>query len=139
MGVLKLLLVVVLAMVGYRWWQRHHDLFERTTVEQATSATGFVPMPTPLGASLRQVLIFAPRDCPSAAAQRARALARALADRGVPHATLEQADFDLQSPEQVAAVQRVMNGTVPIVFVHGRGKANPSLGDVLAEYEAARR
>lgn len=139
MGLLKLLLVVVLVMVGYRWWHKHHELFAENAVEQSASATGFVPMPPPLGASLNRVLIFAPRDCPSAAAQRARDLSQALADRGVPHAMLDEANFDLQSPEQVTAVQKVMGGTVPIVFFHGRGKANPSLEDVLAEYTAARR
>jgi hypothetical protein len=33
----------------------------------------------------------------------------------------------------------VMNGEVPIVFVNGRVKANPSVDDVVAEYGAAAR
>lgn len=138
MGLLKLLLIVVLALVGYRWWHKHHEPVGGNAAEQTATATGFVPMPSPQGASLNRVLIFAPRACPSAAAQRARELSQALADRGVPHAMLDEANFDLQSPEQVDTVKRVMEGAVPIVFVRGRGKANPSLDEVLSEYAAGR-
>ena len=138
MGVLKLLLVVALVMVGYHWWHKHRDVFA-TNGAQASDEAGFVPVPQPRGTSLDRVLIFAPRDCPSAEAQRARELSQALADHGVPHGLLDQADFDLQSPEQAASVHRVMEGTIPIVFVHGRGKANPTLDEVLAEYDAAGR
>lgn len=137
MAYLKWLLVVVLALVGYHWWQKHRDLLVKDGVSHVTGSTGFVSMPQPTGTSPDQVLIFAPRDCPSAAAQRARELSRELAARDVPHAQLEEANFDLDSAEGAAAVKRVMEGAVPIVFVHGRAKANPSLDDVLAEYDAA--
>lgn len=139
MGFLKFLLVLVLAMVGYHWWHKHRDLFVTDETAQVAGGTGFVAMPQPIGTSLGTVLIFAPRNCPSAAAQRARELSRELAAHDIPHALLDEANFDLDSPEQVASVKRVMEGTVPIVFVHGRGKANPSLDDVLAEYAATQR
>jgi hypothetical protein len=31
----------------------------------------------------------------------------------------------------------VMNGELPIVFVNGRGKANPTLEEVIAEFGAS--
>lgn len=140
MAYLKLLLVVVLALVGYHWWQKRHDhLPVQDGAPHVAGSTGFVSMPQPIGTSPDQVLIFAPRNCPSAAAQRARELSRELAARDVPHAQLEGAHFALSSAEEASAVNRVMEGTVPIVIVHGRAKANPSLDEVLAEYEATRQ
>lgn len=138
MTYLKWLLVIVLALVGYHWWQKHRDLLVPDGASHARGSSGFVSMPQPIGTSPYQVLIFAPRNCPSAAAQRARELSRELAARDVPHAQLEEANFDLDSADGAAAVKRVMEGAVPIVIVHGRAKANPSLDDVLAEYDAAR-
>lgn len=39
----------------------------------------------------------------------------------------------------MAKFNRAMKGAVPIVFVRGKGKANPTLAEVVTEYEAARR
>lgn len=140
MAYLKLALVAVLALAGYHWWQmRHAHPLVPAGAPHVAGSTGFVSMPQPIGTSPDQVLIFAPRNCPSAAAQRARELSRELAARDVPHAQLEEAHFALSSAAEASAVNRVMEGTVPIVIVHGRAKANPSLDEVLAEYEATRQ
>ena len=40
--------------------------------------------------------------------------------------------------DELQRVNRVMQGELPIVIVHGRGKANPTLDEVLAEYRASR-
>jgi hypothetical protein len=36
-------------------------------------------------------------------------------------------------------VTSVMNGELPIVFVHGKAKSNPTLDEVAAEYRGAAR
>jgi hypothetical protein len=36
-------------------------------------------------------------------------------------------------------MEAVLGGDVPIVAINGRIKANPSIDEVLAEYEAAQR
>ncbi|KAF1714669.1 hypothetical protein CSC74_15580 [Pseudoxanthomonas yeongjuensis] len=96
---------------------------------------GFVQIPAPDGQASRGIVIFAPANCPSDAAQRAEALARRLSAEGVPYARSENAEFgSLASPDEVSKVLSVMNGPVPVVFVNGKAKANPTPEEVVAEY-----
>jgi hypothetical protein len=84
------------------------------------------------------VVIFAPANCPSAAAQRADALARHLDRAGVPYRRAQSADFgSLKSQEDVDRVMAVMNGEIPVVFVRTRARANPSGEDVVADIAQA--
>lgn len=137
MKMIKLVLALALVWGGYMWWSKTHAVPGFATASPGDS--GFVRMPQPLGTDADQVLIFAPLNCPSDAAQRARTLSRALAAQGIPHARLDTADFDMENPgrEMADRFKRVMQGTVPIVFVHGRAKANPTLDEVVAAYGAA--
>ncbi|MGH8060836.1 MAG: hypothetical protein ACREO7_02360 [Pseudoxanthomonas sp.] len=96
---------------------------------------GFVQIPAPDGQASRGIVIFAPSNCPSDAAQRAEALARHLSAQGVPYVRSENAQFgSLASQDEVSKVMAVMNGPVPVVFVNGKAKANPTPEEVVAEY-----
>ena len=89
----------------------------------------------PDGMSPHGVVVFAPENCPSDAAQRAYALISDLGSRGVPVVRASTASFStLPDTETQQRVLSVMNGPIPIVFVNGRAKGNPSLEDVVAEY-----
>ena len=138
---IKLLLLLAIGGVGYQYWQGHKaaggslaSVFGDDAAVVA-SAAGFVPVPMPDGMSPHGVVVFAPENCPSDAAQRAYALISDLGGRGVPVVRASAANFSsLADAETQQRVLSVMNGPIPIVFVNGKAKANPSVQDVLAEY-----
>lgn len=96
---------------------------------------GFISIPVPDEMSSSGVVIFAPRDCPSEAAHRAERLASFLKERGIGFTRLQSASYNsLTSKEEAQRVMAVMNGDIPIVYVNGRAKANPTPEEVEAEY-----
>lgn len=99
------------------------------------SRHGFVEIPLPDGQAGHHVVIFAPANCPSDAAQRADALARRLDEAGIPYTRSQRANFStLSSQEEANRVMSVMNGRIPVVFVRNRARADPAPEDVVAEY-----
>lgn len=108
---------------------------KRLDAGKAGGSHGFIEIPAPDGQTSRGIVIFAPSNCPSDAAQRAEALARHLSAQGVPYVRSEHAEFgNLASQDEVSKVMAVMNGSVPVVFVNGKAKANPTPEEVVAEY-----
>ncbi len=140
MGVFKILIFVGLAYGSYKYWTEHRVNQAVQAQVQAAGTAGFVPIPTPEGQNTRSVIVFAPPNCPQEAGQRADALMRSLADIGIPVVRSSSANFSFTNPDAtvMAQVQRVMGGEMPVVFVNGTGKANPSLEDVLAQYQSSR-
>lgn len=138
---IKLLLLLAIGGGGYEYWQGHEaaggslaSVFGGDATV-AASAGGFVPVPMPDGMSPHGVVVFAPENCPSDAAQRAYALVSDLGSRGVPVMRASAASFDnLPDAATAERVRTVMEGQIPVVFVNGKAKANPSVQDVLAEY-----
>lgn len=138
----KLMLALVLAVAG---WQ-HYKKSGRTegpaaqAGEAGAASRGFVPLPAFAGSSGRAVVIFAPENCPEDAGRRADALADQLGRSGVPVSRLSHVSFTMNDadPATVQRINAVMTGTIPIVVVRGRAKANPTLDEVMAEYSAAR-
>jgi hypothetical protein len=102
------------------------------------STHGFVSVPQPTGTRTQQVLIFAPEHCPSTEAQAADALAATLASHHIPHQRLHQAEFDSThtDPDTAARLDSIMRGTLPIVFIGGKAKANPTVAEVIAAYQS---
>ena len=136
MNLIKLLLLVAIAGGGYHYWKKHS--IERD-LAAVTSEGGFVSIPVPDGMSPHGVVVFAPQNCPSDAAQRAYALISDLGGRGVPVSRADSASFgDLPDAAAAERVRAVMSGEVPIVFVNGKAKANPSLEEVVAEYRRSK-
>jgi hypothetical protein len=93
----------------------------------------------PDGARPNTVIILAPENCPSEAAQRADSLASRLTEAGISNIRSSSYSTNIADPtkDQQAAVERavkVLNGEVPAVFVNGMAKANPSFDDVVSEY-----
>ena len=132
MNLIKALLLLAIAGGGYQYWQKHAA---EADLAAATSASGFVQVPMPEGMAAHGVVVFAPDNCPSDAAQRAYALVSELGGMGVPVVRASAASFDnLPDAETAARVRAVMDGPIPVVFVNGRAKADPSVQDVIAEY-----
>lgn len=133
----KFVLVVAIAAGGYNYWRQHrgHD----TPGSAAVSPSGFVPLPAVRGQSASAVLVIAAENCPHDDAQRADRLADDLSRKGLPVVRIHDVGFDLPGggTADLARINAVMNGTLPIVFVRGRAKANPTLDEVIAEFKGA--
>lgn len=147
MNVLRTLAVVAVAGVALVAWKQWRPAGGLAAVVGSVasrgaggeSARGFVAVPMPDGLPSSGVVLFAPRDCPSDAARRAEALARALDAAHVPYVRADHAEYgNLASPEDATRVLAVMNGPVPVVYVNGRARANPTAQEVLAEYRGGR-
>lgn len=105
----------------------------------ASSEAGFVLL-QPGEANNGSVVIMSPPNCPSQEAQRARALADALASAGIPHEIRSEISFEITDEKEAARIQKFMgNVSNPLVLVRGRGKGNPTLDAVIAEYRSGPR
>ncbi|HKK04783.1 MAG TPA: hypothetical protein VKA50_02945 [Gammaproteobacteria bacterium] len=127
---------LVIAGAGYHFWSQHQEANQQQAVLDSADASGFIALPPAAGVDPDKVLILAAPNCPKAGAQRAAALAEALAARGIPFVQSGHISFKA-SPDHIPDRKRmdsVMLGPTPVVLIHGRGRANPSLEDVLAEY-----
>lgn len=137
MSVGKWLLIALLFGGAVRAWQLH----ERTVAERgllsASDTNGFVAVAMPDGAQPDTAIILAALNCPSAQAKRADAMAAQLNRMGIPNRRANNFSVSHITREQVALIERtnvVMTGEIPIVFINGMAKANPSIEEVVAEY-----
>ena len=148
MSFTRLLVVLVIAVGGYHTWQKIQgrapmsDSFKNAEVA-TYSPSGFSSVAMPNGAEKNVVLIFAPLNCPSDAAQRAESLAADLDRHGIPNRRSGSFALDVENPDATmqAAVQRttaVLNGAIPAVFINGMAKANPTTAEVVEEYTRTR-
>lgn len=137
MRLTRLLLLIAVAVLGYKWWNGE-GIFNRPDTSQV-SANGFVSVIMPAGAADNTVIVFAPPNCPSDAAQRAYYLQRRLSEMGIPAVMSSSYRMEIVNPtrEQEAALRRtntVMGGEIPVVLLRGKGKANPTVEEVANEY-----
>lgn len=131
MKVVKILLLLVVSALAFQYWSTHQP-------KTGPSANGFVTLPMLVGGTPGQVVVFAPENCPSEAAARADSMAHQLASRNIPSLRSHDVSFAATNPEPGIGerLNGVMNGELPIVFVNGKGKANPTLDEVISEYGA---
>lgn len=139
MSLFKFVLAAAVAAGGYHYWSKQKA--ERAVAAQQgeSSAGGFVPLPGDSGPLAQGVHVIAAENCPEEAGQRADRLAEALAQAGLPVRRGHNVSFSSSDPAAAQRVVAVLNGELPIVFVHGRVKSNPSLDEVLAEYQSGRK
>ena len=141
MRVLELMAIIGVAGLAVHLWQGHaHQPINFGTAAAEPSPNGFVATAMPEGAQENTVLILAPVNCPSKAAQRADALSRKLTEMNIPNKRDNSFSLRINDPthEQQAAMQRagsVLGGEIPAVFINGMGKSNPSAEEAAAEYE----
>ncbi|MES2490097.1 MAG: hypothetical protein V4607_09915 [Pseudomonadota bacterium] len=132
-----LLLALGLLGFGAHWWSEHR---EEKALAAVTSPNGFLPVPMPADTPRNTVLIFAPINCPREGAQRASELAKKLSELGIENIRTSHyaaASFE-NTEENLASYKRlnvVMTGEIPIALINGMGKANPSLDELVSEYQ----
>ncbi len=103
----------------------------------ATSdVNGFVEVLPPANQDLDTIYVVAAQNCPHADAQNADQLAKSLGKQGIPVVRVNTVSYPSQQIDR-ATMNRlmvVMNGPLPLVFVHGRAAMNPEVNQVVEEY-----
>jgi hypothetical protein len=145
MQLIKLALIAAISYGAYSYWSEERALKSQSAKGTASSSSdasrstsGFIDMPTPQGHSAQSVIVFAPPNCPEEAGVRADEMMRRLAQEGIPAVRASSANFSGENLN-IAQVNSVMAGELPAVFVHGTGKANPSVEDTIAQYRKLTR
>lgn len=134
----RLLVLIGIVGVGYAYWRQHGAHSESATAV-ANGQAGFVPLPPIDGQQPRVVYVVAAQNCPHEEAQRADRLAVALGRAGIPVERTSALNFSFSGQPDTAVVDRinrVMNGPLPVVFIDGRAKNNPSLEEVLEGFRS---
>lgn len=132
MNLVKLLILAAVVGGGWHYWNKQQTA---AATVAATSANGFVALPSPSGAAPGRVLVVAAENCTAEAARRADDLASELSRHKVQVTRTHNISFQITDPEPgvMPRINAVMNGELPIVFVGHRAKNNPSVAEVLAE------
>jgi hypothetical protein len=130
-----LVATAAIAGVAHYGWPGHQ--LSRATAALA-DGNGFIPAEMPDGAASDSVLILAPVNCPHDGAKRADAMAQRLHELGIPAVRSNSYSVARVTRDNAASVNRaveVLNtNLVPVVFINGRAKANPTTDEVAAEY-----
>ena len=139
MNIIRALIVLSLAGGAYAAFKHHHQhVMHDAAGNLSIGAPGpFVSLPPVEGQRPQTVFVIAAQNCPHEAAQRADRLAEALSSQGIPVERTHAARFHFTSrpdSDTVDRISAVMNGPLPVVFINGRAKANPSLDEVAAEF-----
>jgi hypothetical protein len=126
---------------GYTHWKHQHEAMALAQLESgpASSANGFVALPPANGQGSGTVFVVAAQNCPHEDARRADLLAEELSQKGIPVKRVHDVNFSITrmpGQEVLDRLNLIMNSPLPIVFVNGRAKSNPSLDDVVAEFNA---
>ncbi len=135
-------ILIIIAVLGFAaYWYKNHNVSSSAAAQK--SQNGFISVIMPDGAAANSVVILAPLNCPSDAAQRADALSARLTELGIPNVRSSSFSANIAAPtdEQSAAMKRsisILNGDIPAVFLRGMGKANPTAAEVAAEYRRTR-
>jgi len=138
MNFTRLLLILAAAGALFYVWNDRDAKSALNTAD--VSSSGFVALPAPVNVDAGTVIVLAAENCPKEDARRADALAEELGRRNIPYTRAHSANFSVPDPDPVVLkrLDSVMKGPLPIVFVNGRGKANPTLEEVLSEYGSSR-
>lgn len=127
-SILMLVLLIVLVLGGC------------SSQIESDSPYGFIPVPMDRRAPRDAVLIISAMNCPSGGTQRARALTEELKARAIPFEwrneyRIAPGPIDDELAAGLKRLKRVMDGKTPAVFINHKGIANPTLEQVVAEFE----
>jgi hypothetical protein len=137
MSFVKLLLILGVAGALVHFWNERDAKSAPKLAD--VSPNGFIALPAATNLNTNRVIVLAAENCPKEDARRADNLAEELGRRNIPYTRAHSANFDVPNPDPaiLRRLDSVMKGALPIVFVNGRAKANPTLDEVLAEYRAS--
>jgi hypothetical protein len=121
---------------GYHLYSEHQAARALRDVLASADTNGFVDVPPPVNQESDTIYVVAAQNCPHEAAQQADRLAKQLGAQGVPVVRINQVAFRPQQVDRatMSRLNVVMNGPLPLVFIHSRVASNPELDRVVAEY-----
>jgi hypothetical protein len=111
-------------------------------VQAPPSAYGFVALPEPFTGPGAGIEILAPPNCPHEAGVKADGLVRDLTADGVPCSRSGNVNISMDRPPTQAEtdlLNKTMLGELPIVFVNGRAKNDPSVAEIEGEFRSSAR
>ena len=133
-----LVLALAVICVAPKVWHAHQRAAFQREVNSLADGNGFIPVHMPDGAEQGTVLILAPRNCPSAQARRADALAGELTRAGIPNRRTATYFIARASRGDQAEIARALDlmrlDRAPVVMIDDRAKANPTTEEVVAEF-----
>ena len=136
MSLVRFALVAALVGGGFYYFKQQHST-STFAADAVVSDQGFAALPPAEGQVANKVFVVAAQNCTREEARRADHLADALSQKGIPVQRVHRVSFNLaERPEKevMARLSNTMKGPLPIVFINGRAKANPSLDEVVAEF-----
>jgi hypothetical protein len=137
LGFGKLILAASVVGGGVHVWHVHAQTVATRNLQASGDAYGFVPVLAASGAPTNTAIILAALNCPSAQAKRADALAAKLDELGIPNTRANNyavANVTRDQTPMIKQTSAVLGGEIPVVIINGKGKANPSVDDVVSEY-----
>ena len=134
MSLIKFILLLALGGMVFHYWQDHNA--EQQTDVNYISENGFITIPKPANFQADSVIVLAAKNCSKAAAKRADLLVEELQRNDIPYTRAHRVDFSGFDPSLKNRLDSVLRGELPIVLFDGRGKANPTLSEVVAEYNS---
>jgi hypothetical protein len=128
MKILSSLIVVGAVWGGYQLFNQYQAAHALRELLASSDVNGFVDVPPPANQNLDTIYVVA--------AQQADQLAKQLGGQGIPVVRTSQVFYHLQQVDRatMGRLTVVMNGPLPLVFVHGRAALNPELNQVVQEY-----
>ena len=94
----------------------------------------------PDGAIANEVLIVG-SDCDRPEGIRKKALAASLTKLNIPHRQTSSISMNSDSTDDIFTamdqMDNLMKGDSPVVFINAKGKPNPTINEVVAEYRLA--
>ncbi|MDE2420245.1 MAG: hypothetical protein KGO49_03560 [Gammaproteobacteria bacterium] len=152
MNLAKTFIIVAIFGGAYTYWHHHHPITQYSAAITSNGGTtiakndrpqittnGFAYLPPALGQNASKVYVVTVEGCPSEDAQRANLLAKNLMQRGIPVQQIDNVSFSYSERPDDKTMQRmtsIMQGPIPIVFINGYAKSDPSLDEVIAEYHS---
>jgi hypothetical protein len=135
---MKNLLLIALILYGGHYSYKNYG---NAIPGFSDSNVGFVEVVMPAGKKNGKVYIMAPINCPKDAGIRADSLERSLRDLGIPVERSSSGKFSStenssEYQKKFKRVVNIINGEVPAVFISGTAKANPTLDEVIAQYNS---
>ncbi len=142
MKIFKVIFIVAIAYGGYNLFA-HRGLNDKSgssvlTARDPKLPTGFMPCPYPAGLEKRQVMIVAPMDSKSEASLKADRLELAVKREGLSVVRTQSYSFGaILNAEQAAQARAAANLPLPIIFIAGKVKSNPTVQEIMQEYRAS--
>jgi hypothetical protein len=140
-NIIRSVIAVCVALVALQYWAIHRQAAAVRMYPVGADANGFSPLPAMFDPPRERLLILAPPNCPREAGRRADELVSLLQGEGI--TVTRSGSVSIRptrdpSSAEMDQLNMTMLGPLPIVFVGGRARNNPTTDEILAEYRQAK-